>query len=580
MTSVVKDKKMGDILIPKRTKEEPFSERWGLRAAYSFGYDLPTFISPGGMSHNASLDLDLAEDFKHIFPLSLNFSSQSLESKIFDGTTTSASRMSGQVGFGRLGRSLPSWNGSGDLTAALLSGSIPMIGGGQSTASSSDRTLDGDTFSSGSSGSRTFDIGSRYMALGEIRPWGRGPALYLGPELMYGVQYAGENSVFNRLNIELRIVAGMGYGDASTRDRGNLDVELGGLGKTQGFYQWLHTALQRYAMAKVLSDPAGELGGGGTPQGNSGAFVNKPMLEAVSPFAGALSSPLTPALKSGSSWFFAFAAAQAAVAGSSFAYGSRSASVGGVTDFLGIARLMTYPIAGISTPSERLVLGSKIVDRRETYINLGSFALNTGLMLAGALVGSDTMARAGENANIQIAGQPEATQRGSLVDRTDVTISPYTIVRGERSGNRGAVNIHKGWRNSIMFSSLSLISPQLTPGNMGNHITQDGPYSSDSALPTDIDAALGVEWRTTWTRMLLGLDTKAIYGGGDNLKAGIGMVAGFDLIIPFNGRSDGSGLTIGTRALVHKLFPQGYQVEFMPTIGATIYFSNPENKKR
>lgn len=575
---------MGDILIPKRTKEESLSERWGLRAAYSFGYDLPTFISPGGMSHNASLDLDLAEDFKNIFPLSLNFSSQSLESKLFpsgfsDGTTSKASRMSGQVGFGRLGRSLPSWNRNGNLTAALLSGSIPMMGGGQSTASSSDRTLDGDTFSSGSSGSRTFDIGTRYMALGEIRPWGRGPVLYLGPELMYGVQYAGENSVFNRLNIELRIVAGMGYGDASTRDRGNLDVELGGLGKAQAFYQMLHTALQRYAMAKVLSDPADELGGGAT-QGNSGAFINKPMLEAVSPFAGALSSPLTPALKSGSPWFWALAAAEAAVAGSSFAYGSQSASVGGVTDFLGIARLMAYPIARISTPSERLVLGSKIVDRRETYINLGSFALNTGLMLAGALAGSDTLARAGENANIQLAGQPEATQRGSLVDRTDVTISPYTIVRGERSGNRGAVNIHKGWRNSIMFSSLSLISPQLTPGNMGNHITQDGPYSSDSALPTDIDAALGVEWRTTWTRLSLGLDTKAIYGGGEDLKAGIGVVAGFDLLFPFNGRSDGSGLTVGARALVHKLLPQGYQVEFMPSIGATIYFSNPRNKKR
>lgn len=573
---------MGDILIPKSAGNEDVWDRLGGRARYCYDFPVVTAVSPGGGGHCGGLELDIADDFKNRFPLSLELSFLDTESKLFnstfaDGTTSAGSRMGGQIGFGHLTRRGSLFNDSGDYTARFSTGAIPMIGFGPSSVSPSDRSLGGDTFSFGETGERAFNVSTRYVALGEWRPSGRGPAFYIGPELVFGTQYAGEYSPFNRLNLDLRLTVGLGFSDASVRGNNGGDRELGDVAISQALYAAVHNALMRYTMAKTLSDPQGEIGSGSSG-GERGPFVNVPPLLAASATMSALSSPLTPALHGGEDWFWVFAGANALVGATSFAYDSPSASAAGTADMLNLARLMAYPAAGISSPSSRRRHASS-VDEREAYINLAASLLNSVVTVVGAEGGSSAAAHGGVSANLSIAGSPDPTG-GKLVERTDYSLIPCSAVSGSQNGNRAGFRVHKSWRDLPsrdiqLFSAVTLLSPQFLGGNVGNHLSgQNNQYSSDSQLNTDLDAVIGLEWKTPFTRLSLGLGNKAIYGGPETAKAGIGVATGFDVIIPFNrhkGRDDGSGVTFGVRGTAHAILPDGgSQTEVYPHVGVTI----------
>jgi hypothetical protein len=447
------------------------------------------------------------------------------------------------------------------------------MGVGNTTMGGGSRELEGDTYNFGTASKRTFDVKTNYSLMGEFPFMDRGRAL-IGPEFAYGVQYAGEYSEYNRVGLELMLTLKLGYGDASALAGGDADTPLGAMGITQGLYAMFHGWMQRYAMNQALSSPQEQLdsyGLGTTSGGDRGSMANVPVLEAGAAFAGGMGGAMTPALRSGAGWYWAFLAAQTA-GGAGFLFSSGDAGkTGGLSDLLGSARLLGFAIASIEEPDKRLALPSEMVRRREMYINLVSYALNTIVMLGGGLGGSDVVSKAGIGTNLQVAFSPDPAER-SMTESTQVSLVPATYVSGGgKSGMRSGMRVHQSWRDVPLpefqlFSQVLFLSPMFRADNAVNHATQSDPYS-DAELNSDVDATLGLEWRTRWTRLYFGLDTKGIFGGGDDQKVGIGGTAGFDLTIPL---SKHWALTAGIEGMAHKTFPKGEQFEVVPTVGVEV----------
>lgn len=579
---------MGEPVItstPATPSEQPLSERWGLSVHYGLRIPISTSISEGGLGHTLGAELTLAEYFEDRYTLAIEVPFGTTEQKILptedlEGNSADHFHWAVMAGLGRFSRSYPHFGDDGNFNAALAVGTTPLMGGGVSTISRGNVEVDGETYEFDDSSSNTFDIGSNYFVGGELRPFGgRGPVLTIGPSLYYGLQYAGEGSEFNRVKLELMFMANVGYGDASAISREESEGEIGAMGIMQGLYMAGHGLIQRALYDKSISKPMealdeyGLLGDDGDAE-NRGSMSDVPLLSAGAAFLAGSSGTNSTALRAGEMWFWAFSAINAGGGVYFLAQGSDAAKGSGLADVLGTARLLSYAIAGINTPSERLAMLPEDSEARQMYINIASYALNSAVMLVGAGTNSDIAMSGGAGANMGVAMSPDPVE-GTTVERTDIGYIPYTAYWGQRNGNRAGIIVHKSWHdlpseNFQLFSSAMLLSPMLTFGNIGNMPAQDKQFASEM-LPSDVGAALGLEWKTTFTRLSLGLDTRAV-SGGENSTAGIGGMAGFDLLIPFNGEEDGSGLALGVRAAAHKLFPKGSDAEIAPWAGLTLHF--------
>ncbi|MBN1282659.1 MAG: hypothetical protein JXA24_02655 [Proteobacteria bacterium] len=568
------------ISAPAESPTEPFSDRWGLYARYGLRVPLSTSVTEGGLGHTLGLGLEIAENFEERYALSIEVPFGTTEQKILPTSgTADHDHRALMIGLGRFTRSYPRFGGDGDFRAALTVGTTPLVGFGRSEISRETVVVDGERFEFDDSGARTFDIGTNYFLGGEFRPWGRGPVLSLGPALHYGLQYEGEGSEFNRIKLELMLMAQIGYGDGSSVSREESEGELGALGITQGLYSVVHAFLQRIMYDKAVGRPMealeeyGLLDDGGS--GDRGSMADVPLLSAGSAFLAANNPAMTPALRSGEFGFWGFGALGAAGGVYFLAAGSDSAKAAGLADLLGAARLVSYSFAGINTPVKRLAMLPEEVEKRQMSINLASYALNSAVMLIGAAAGSDVAMGGGAGANAGVSMSPDPVE-STTVERTDIGYIPYTAFFGsERNGNRAGIIVHKSWHDFPaesfqLFSSVMLVSPMLTLGNIGNMPSEDEPYDSPM-LTSDVSGSLGLEWKTTFTRLSLGIDTRAVSGSSDS-SAGVGAIAGFDLIVPFNGEEDGSGIVLGVRGTAHKLFPGGSQAEISPVAGVTLHF--------
>ncbi len=578
---------MGDeILIPQtQTQSEPFSNKWGLGAHCGLRVPISTSISEGGLGGVCDASFEIAENFNEKYVLQVEVPFGVTTQKIFpttdsEGTTADHSHWAIKGGFGRLVRGPVYFGDEGDYRVGLIIGSVPMIGRGSSTISQPDRQLDGETYSFEDTSSGTWDIGTNYLLMGEFRPWGRGPVLTLGPQFRYGLQYDEDGSDFNRIKLEMGIVAGMGYGDESTQS-GEADVEVGALGIAQGMYAMGHGFIQRYMFDKTITQPMEILDEYGLldNEGASdrGSMADVPFLQGASALMSGSDSSTAAQLRGGSLWFWLFAAARTGGNAIFLASGGDGSKIGGLSGLLGSARLLAYPIADIEEPDERIELPDEDVEQREMIIDLAAYGANTAVMLIGAAAGSDVAMMGGSQANNGVSLSPAPTGR-KTVERTDYAYIPYSFYSGsEGEGNRAGIIIHNSWHDLPLddfqlYSSVLFLSPMMTFGNIGTTTSQDEPYT-DIMLPTDVGAALGLEWKTTWTRLSFGAETKGIFGSADDAKVAMGGQAGFDVIIPFNGEEDGSGIVLGARGSAGVELPSGSEkVEFMPSAGASLGF--------
>jgi hypothetical protein len=549
-----------EILSPPPAAREPLANRWGLVGHYNLRVPISTSISQSGGGHAVGVSAELAERHDERYVLTADVLLGTTDNKIFPstesaGTTAPEGHTAGMLGFGRFVRNASYFNADGDFKAALSTGTIPQVGVG-STSLGGERT-------------KTFDLGTTYALMGEVRPWGgRGPDFRLGPMLHYGLQYGGKNSDANRVRLEFMVAAEVGYGDASARSGTDADTPLGPSGLAYGLFQLGHSFVLRYLFDRAITAPMAALGDyglvGGTPQAGRGSLYDIPLLQAGAAFLGGLGSPLTPTLRAGGPWYWGFTALRAASGTATIATASPDGRGGGVAELLTTARLLGYAATGIETPSKRLSRDPDAVVRREQYIALASYGLNTLFMVAGGLGSQGALAGGGSTANVGLALSPDPVGR-EMVERSDYGFA-YSFYHGQMKANRGGILIHKAWRDFPtkrfqFFSEAIFLSPVLTAQRGEN-------YDATS----DIGAAIGIEWRTTWTRLLAGIDTRGVFGGGTSAQAGIGGMAGADVIIPFNGRRDGSGISLGLRGAAHKLLPHGSQYELYPWGGATLHF--------
>ncbi|MFH0799172.1 MAG: hypothetical protein V2A66_03205 [Pseudomonadota bacterium] len=548
------------ILKPKPLEPEPFSERWGLTGSYTLKFPIATAISEGGLGHCFGLGLKVAENFDSATTFEAGACFGNTEMKLLPsadapGTTAQGSYWTIHAGFGKERRMSSLYGENGRLSADLMWGVTPSIGGG--SLSVSQPGFDGKS-------SGVVEVNTNYKLTGEIRPSGRF-VIRIGPEFNQGVLFAGEGSEFNRMLLSLMIVAGLGWSDASARSGRAADRELGGLEIFQGMYATIHRFISGYISNSALADQQEALKKYGllTDGGDRGASGSLPILQGASALLGGMDTTLSTSLHAGTGWFLGMTGLRGAGGVGLMLSGGDAGKASGTTDILTLVRPIGLLIGGVESPSKRHLLPREVVDRREMYVNLVSYLVNSGLMLIGAAAGSGVLMDGANGANIQIATTPDPLDR-NMAPRTDVAFIPYSARYGlsgnTKSGGLSGVIIHKDWAelapNFRLFSSVSFLTPLYT----------------DKQQNTEVDSALGIEWKTTYTRLSLGLDTKMIFGGGDEAKAGIGGVLGFDIVIPINGGENGSGLVLGARGMCHKLFSDGSQCQVGPHAGASFHF--------
>lgn len=572
---------MGDeILKPVAPKEsEPFANRWGLALECGPRFSISTSISEGGVGGVCGLSLDIAENFDKVYQLKLDVPFGTTDQKLFpttdaEGTSADHSHWAFRLGFGNSTRAFTHYGKDGDYRLSLNVGSTPMLGVGSSTISRAPYELDGETFDFEETSDRTFDIGTSYFLLAELRPGKRFPAFKIGPAFHYGLQYAGEGSEFNRLKLEFMIMASVGYGDASTVSGTDADMELGAMGIFQGFYGLGHGYVQRYVMIKSLLQPMEALDEYGLTDtegsDDRGSMAGVPFLSAAASVMGGPS--LSPALHSGKGWYWGFAAAHAA-GGLFLISDSTDAKGAGLGDLLGTARLLGYAIANIETPDARFAKESAEVQRREMYLNLASYALNSVVFFIGAAADSDVAIIGGSSANNSLVMSPDPIERG-MAESTSYGYIPYTGYWGKRSGNRAGMIIHNSWRdvphpNFQLYSAMTFVSPMMTFGNIGRAANENEAYA-DVMLPSDVGAELGLEGDWTWFSIGGGIRTVAIFGGEDDARSAFGGALSATVKLPFNGKEDGVGLALGLRGTADYVFGQGGQFEISPTISLTL----------
>lgn len=559
-----------ELLIPASAPtEEPFSQRWGLVPHYSLRVPIQTSISESGLGHSFGLTLHIAESFNDRYTLAVEFPFATTDTKLFpttnaEGTTAEHSHWGGQLGMGRVTRSLPYFGDLGAFKFALNVGVTPMIGFGKSTITAPDRTLEGETFSFGSRSATTWDLGTSYTFTGEWRPaGGRGPAINIGPGAYYGVQYDKPGSEFNRVRLDFMLMASIGYLDGSTRTSADADAEVGAMAIVQDIFSFGQGMGQAALLDRAVSKPMEALGDygltGGGETGTPSSMDDVPFLKGGAVFAGSFGNPMYVPLHAGTGWFYGLTAMRAVGGTVLVATSSTEGGAGGVANLWTVGRMLSYAIAGIEEPSKRAAKAPEDVEHKEAYIDLAFFAASAALMM----VPNDTVKLGSGSANFNIGMTPGALGSGTI-ERTDVGYIPYAPTwSGKRSGGRGGFFVNKDFHdfpsaNWQLFSSVAFLAPMLNPGS-----------DRDLTLDTSLMATLGIAWKTPWTRLSVGPTTSLDYGTGGT-RTGIGASAGFDVTIPFNGQEDGSGLGFGIRGNALKYSSEGAQYNIMPWAGVSL----------
>ncbi len=576
---------MGDTLIPKKVGDS--GESLLQRSGFGFGYDLQipldTSISEGGgLSHNFSLSYELADSFKERFPFTLQFGFGKTEGKLFpstsaNGTTTDNSRWSLMFGMGRGTRSIPYYNADGNYVAGLSVTTTPLLGFGNTIISNGDQSIDSKIIEYQPSESKTFNVGTRIDALGEFHfSESRFPTVRFGPSFYYGARYGGKDSDKNGLDLTFMLSLQILYGDGSAKGVGRADGPVGAMHIAQYIFGMGQGLAQRAMMDKVMNDPNEALSDYGFDTGSGddrGSMANVPAFQMMASFLGGTGNSYNVPLRAGAGWFYGLLVTQSLGEALGFMSEGSAGKSSAAAGLLNSAGLALYPMFSIETPEKRASLSGKTIARRTAYIDLIRFGLNGAFMAVGGALKSDIITGAAASSNLSMAFTPDPLNL-ELLERTDYGYSPMAyITNGSRSGWLSGIVIHNSFHDIPseklqLYTEVSAFTPSLRIDNIANHPSQSREYD-DIELPSFTSSTLGLEYMPSfWSRFMIGADLMGIYG--DENMAGIGAVGGIDLIIPFKGKADSIGLTIGIRGGIHKTFPSGWQARIIPTISLSL----------
>lgn len=574
---------------------DDIGNKWGLLLDYGLRWPLSTSVSEGGLGHEAGLSFTINPTLEDRYLLKLIFPWGNTRGMLFPstgvpGTYTDNFHWSVMLGMGHHHRMAPFFDGSGGIWGAVYSQTTPLMGFGSTTSGLPDRTVGGQEYSFGESDAYTFDISTQYSFGVEFMPVDHFQ-LQIAPTLNYGLYYAGEASEWNRMNIEFMIMAAIGYGDNSHielhHDREATSWEI-----SYRTYAKLHGIVQSVLMNKVLNDLAETIVDYGMPIGgrDPGSTEDLRFLQAASGFLGGMGqaasmeyfwrvgswNPLPLALE-GAGGILLIALAD----GNS----GRGAGTGDLFNALGMS---IYMMMGADTPAEREALGDRENSKLLTALLIREGINALGFLIGGLVVNENaesdfgwTLLSGTGGANFGLAFTP-APSDSDTIARTTYSYIPASYYGAhleddlgefEMSGSRSGFLITNSLNDWPLYTETMFLSHAVRLDNVFKRMGVDSnsPYG-DASLPSEIRATLGVQYEMTWFRIGAGLSTGVQFGSGMGGTALLGATAGIDALIPFNGRDNGTGLTLGLRAGVNKLFPTGWDYEIAPHLGLTAHF--------
>ena len=570
-----------------------FVNQLGFLGHYALRCPVSTTFSESGSGHEVGLSVTVNPTLKDRYVFKLSFPWGETQGNITTytegpGTYTVNSRWSGMVGMGHHRRIAPFYKANGNIWGSVFSLTLPALGVGTVTSGLPDRDVDGEEFTFDDNSVHTFDLSTQY-AFG-IEFLVNRFNIMLAPTLNYGVYFHESGSEWNRMHLEFMITAALGYGDKSTlnlRPR----TEASGYEIAYHTYAKLNGIIQSILMMKTLNEMYDRLGdfdfdfGGEDP----GSTEDLRILQGASAFMGGMgqASSMEYFLSIGN-WNVLPMVLEALGGVLVMATGGGESGFGsGTGSLLNAFGMSIYMMWGIDTPAERLELREKgkYVYPKLLGTALIRYGINTLAFLAGILLVNNNEDSDFGNALLSGGGQANfgvafgtAPHDSEAVDRTTYSYIPATFYNsdgsnGSDSGSRSGILIQHSWHKWPVFTEARFLSHGLRLDNLFKRMgVEPGEPYGDDYLPSEVAATLGAHYEHTYFRIGGGLDTAILFGSRGGSTAALGLSLGADVLIPFNGRRNGTGLTFGVRGSVHKYIPDGWAWELTPHLGLTAHF--------
>ncbi|MBT3181486.1 MAG: hypothetical protein HN337_03140 [Deltaproteobacteria bacterium] len=507
---------MGDRIFPDFQLKDPtealtFWEGVGVSGEFKVGIPIKTPISEGkGLVLGGALKLEMPDTFNGTNNIYLQYLSGTSEG---NSAGTDNKQWSFQLAAGTKKGFFSYFDKDGNFRIRLSQESRPLWGIGETTIGNPNNAY--------SSSSHTLSIGTETGATADFMITSRLRAS-IGVGGYYGVDFAGSGSPYNRLKLAIMLNAEIAWSSASLSSDGNADVSVSPLTDVFEFLKLIHGGVFRYSLNATLSDQQEILGNYGIEagEGGPGPFRNLRYFKFASSLLGGIGDSTGTYLRSKAYWGY-FAGLMARGVTFSILDGD-AGRTGAIGDFLGAARLGSYAIAGMESVSKRRALSDDDKILREGWANFGSYLLNTVATGIGQGTGYEPLASAGASANMSIAFQPGLVS--DLTKRMDITAGATVV------NPRFALNLHRDWKKLPLFTSMTV-------------------FLGGSDKEIEIHSSMGAQYKWTYLRVLAGLDNDLFFG--DDAGAHVGAMAGLDLIIPFDGKDSGAGISAGVRCFVN-----------------------------
>lgn len=493
---------MGDRLTSEPSKDVngaslPDWMKVGVDISGIVGYQLDTAISDGdGPVHGFSADVEYAETSKDTYQLYMQmlWGESSGKTLPTGGEDIPTSHRSILLGLGNEHELESHFGKEGNRAISLTMESQQLIGWGETERSNA---YTGE----GTGGEGTLDMSSSVFLNAKVG-LGKQFELNIAPGFLYGVEYDGEASDYNRLRLALMMYASLGWGATNITGANEADVKVGPAADVTEFYKIAHAALMRGLINSTLSDQQQAVEEYGLDAGgeSGGPLAIVPTFMAASALISGLTDSLGTPLHSDLFWAFTGAYA---VEGMAFtAMEGDAGRIGGISDLLKAARLSTYAMAGIESVEGRGRHSDEENELLEEYANLGSFLFNSGFLAVGQGLDSDVVETGAADANIRVAYNPGQA--------TDMVEDLYIFPGWAALSDRAALTFHNSWRHLPLASGVT------------------ARYGGDEKN-IDLDSYLAAQWDSQYHDLFIGLNNNITFGKDPG--ASLGLAAGAALKI-------------------------------------------------
>lgn len=260
---------MAEILTPRIDRTaQPLVEKLGFSADLGITKSPALLFTEGGAGLNLQLKCDVAESVHELHSFVALFSRDLTKGRYVPGSDYNppgdassvpgydVKRESVMIGLGLAKRWILSYGKDTRPDRAFRFEHTPLVGPGWRRQEQGGQTVDERTSYFDGTSAKTINFADRLGLAFEMRPSGsRWPAYTFGINAMFGVEYAGEDSKYNRAFLNFGISVAVGYGDAAT----NAGKHNSSLGDVYGLEVLAHSLVLLLLMNETLLKPRSDL---------------------------------------------------------------------------------------------------------------------------------------------------------------------------------------------------------------------------------------------------------------------------------------------------------------------------------